>query len=118
MRLYPLDQSLLQRFSKHIKHNISRDTMIHRLYDSGTLHIDCCIKSTSLEEFPNFWSEHTKLSRQFQVDGNQLGIVAYNLIGSLSIFNRILTLKQLFHGQNVECLVLEFLDIFISRFKG
>src|SRR6266851_4832947 len=92
--------------------------MVHRLYNYRTMHIDTFAKSTLFKEIPDFRRKSTELAWQFQVAGNQFGIVADNLIRSLGIFDRIFSLKELLHRDKIECLVLELLDIGIGWLAG
>src|SRR5436190_20042865 len=116
MRFNLLYQHLFQCFSKHLKHDIPSDTMIHCLNNSGTLHIDSSTKSALLKELPDFRRKCTKLSWKLEVNGNEFGIIADDLIGTLRIFDGILTLKEFLHREYIERLILEFLDISISWF--
>src|SRR5260370_773529 len=90
--------------------------MVHRLYNYRTMHIDTFAKSTLFKEIPHFRRKSTELAWQFQVAGNQFGIVADNLIRSLGIFDRIFSFNELLQGDNIECLVLELLEIGVGWF--
>src|SRR5579875_314536 len=90
--------------------------MIHSTDDRGVFHVDGGAESAVFKEVPDFWSKRTELARQFQVCGYELGIITDNLIWSLRVFDGILSLKQLLHRDNIKCLILELLDIFVARF--
>src|SRR5260370_36876043 len=92
--------------------------MVHGLNNTRAFQIHSFTKGAMLKELPNFWHQRRKLCRQFQVRSNELGVVTDNLIGSLRIFDSILSVKEFLHCNHVVCLILELLDICLCGLAG